>query len=342
MGNMSFWDVRRSIVSAQLLTHLAAEHGIDLDTCLQGTGVGHAALADPETEISAAQELHLIGNVMRALPQISGLGLEAGLRYHLSAYGIWGFAMVSSPTFRSGCEVAVRYLDLSYAFARFVLEDLDSAAPRVTLDDRAIPAELRQFLVERDFGAFVNAVQEMLPSGVPLRGLQFRFPRPLHAKRYVELCGVEPQFDAPTNTIFLDPAILSAALPQANQIMARLCEDQCRRLLTKRQVRTGLAGKVRDRLLHAPNRLLDIDTVAGELCVSPRTLRRKLEEEGTSFRFLADEVRQTLADELLLTTNMKLDEVATRLGYAEPASFIHAYKRWKGISPTEFRASRTQ
>jgi len=51
---MSFWDVRRSIVSAQLLTHLAAEHGIDLDACLQGTGVGHAALSDPETEISAA------------------------------------------------------------------------------------------------------------------------------------------------------------------------------------------------------------------------------------------------------------------------------------------------
>ena len=339
---MSFWNVRRSIVSAQLLARLAAEHGVGIDLCLAGTGIGREALADPETEISAAQELHLVRNVMLALPDVSGLGLEAGLRYHLSAYGIWGFAMVSSPTFRSGCEVAVRYLDLSYAFSRFILEDLDSVEPRAVLDDNAIPAELRQFLVERDFAAFVNAVREMLPSGVRLRGLQFRFARPAHAARYIELCGVEPRFDAPSNTVFLDPAILNTALPQANQVMARLCEDQCRRLLAKRQVRTGLAGRVRDRLLHAPNQLLDMDTVANELCMGARSLRRKLEEEGTSFRLLTEEVLQTLADELLVTTNMKLEEVATRLGYSEPSSFIHAYKRWKGVSPSEFRLSRSR
>ncbi len=337
---MSFWDVRRNIVSAQVLTHLASEHGLDLADCLEGTGIGRDGLADPDTEISAAQELHLVTNVVKHLAHIPDLGLEAGLRYHLSAYGIWGFAMVSSPTLRSGCEVAVRYLDLSYAFVNFVLQDFDSAEPRVVLDDRAIPAELRQFLVERDFAALVNAVQEMMPSGVRLRSIQFRYPRPAHAFRYVELCGIEPRFDAPVNAVFIDPSILNTPLPQANQVMARLCEDQCRRLLAKRQVRTGLAGKVRDRLLHAPNQMLDIDTIAGELCMGSRSLRRKLEDEGTSFRLLVDEVRVALADELLLTTNMKLHEVAARLGYSEPASFTHAYKRWKGISPTEFRASK--
>ena len=338
---MSFWDVQRSIVSAQLLVRLAAENGVGLNVCLDGTGVGRDALADAETEISAAQELHLLGNIVRALPHITDLGLDAGLRYHLSAYGIWGFAMVSSSTFRSGCDVAVRYIDLSYAFVNFILEDMDIANPRISLDDKAIPAELQQFLVERDFAAFVNAVHEMLPSGVQLRGLQFRFPRPKHAARYIELCGLAPQFDAPTNTIFLDPKMLNAALPQANQVMSRLCEEQCSRLLAKRQVRTGLAGKVRDRLLHSPYQMLDNKTVANELCMSSRSLRRKLEQEGTSFRLLADEVRQAMADELLLTTQMKLEEVAARLGYAEPASFIHAYKRWKRLSPTEFRVSKS-
>jgi len=51
---------------------------------------------------------------------------------------------------------------------------------------------------------------------------------------------------------------------------------------------------------------------------------------------------EALADELLVTTNMKLEEVSTRLGYSEPSSFIHAYKRWNGVSPSEFRLSRSR
>src|SRR5437879_6022771 len=123
---MSFWDVRRSIVSAQLLTHLAAERGLPIAACLKDTAITGEALANPETEISATQEIQLVRNLVTELGHIPGIGLEAGSRYHLSAYGIWGFAMVSSPTFRSGCEVAVRYLDLSYAFTRFLVEDLDT------------------------------------------------------------------------------------------------------------------------------------------------------------------------------------------------------------------------
>jgi AraC-like DNA-binding protein len=339
---MSFWDVRRSIVSAQVLIHLAGEHGVSLADCLRGTQIDPEALANPGTEISAAQELHLVTNVIQHLPHVAGLGLEAGLRYHLSAYGIWGFAMVSSPTFRSGCEVAVRYLDLSYAFTSFNLFDLDGPDPRIVLDERAIPAELRQFLIERDFAALINAVQEMMPSGVQPRAIRFAFARPAYAARFVEICGVEPEFGAAVNSVHVDPALLAVPLPQANPIMARLCEDQCRLLLAKRQVRTGLAGKVRDRLLHAPSQMVDIETVAQELCMASRSLRRRLEEEGTSFRALVDEVRATLADELLLGTNMKLDEVAVRLGYSETSSFIHAYKRWKGMSPSEFRTAQAR
>ena len=53
-----------------------------------------------------------------------------------------------------------------------------------------------------------------------------------------------------------------------------------------------------------------------------------------------DEVRQTLAEELLLSAHMKLSEIAGRLGYTEPAAFISAFKRWKGMSPTAYREMR--
>ena len=77
--------------------------------------------------------------------------------------------------------------------------------------------------------------------------------------------------------------------------------------------------------------------VAEELHLSERSLRRHLQAEGTCFRALADEVRKALAIELLTKAGLKLDEIAGCLGYADAGSFIHAFKRWTGESPTQFR-----
>jgi AraC-like DNA-binding protein len=71
--------------------------------------------------------------------------------------------------------------------------------------------------------------------------------------------------------------------------------------------------------------------------MSSRTLRRRLDEEGTSFRSLLEEVRQALAEELLATGGLSLEEIAERLGYGEVSNFIHAFKRWKGVPPRQYR-----
>ena len=78
--------------------------------------------------------------------------------------------------------------------------------------------------------------------------------------------------------------------------------------------------------------------VAGRLHHSLRSLHRHLAAEGTSFRTLVDEVRVTLAEELLATHHLSVMQVAERLGYAEPASFLHAFRRWKGMTPSQWQA----
>ena len=75
--------------------------------------------------------------------------------------------------------------------------------------------------------------------------------------------------------------------------------------------------------------------------MSPRTLRRKLTEAGTSYRALQDEVRQALAEELLSTGALTVSDVALRLGYAEAASFIRAFKRWTGRTPSAYLRAHT-
>jgi AraC-like DNA-binding protein len=115
-------------------------------------------------------------------------------------------------------------------------------------------------------------------------------------------------------------------------------EHTRRDLLEKRRARTGIAGAVRDLLVREPGQIPDSPAVAAALQMSNRTLSRRLDEEGISFRALVDEVREMLAEEMLVTAQMTTEQVSRRLGYSEPASFVRAFKRWKGVAPQAFRA----
>ena len=112
------WDVARAPGSVQLLTRLGGDYGVPAHTCLERTGLSEERLRDPAGTVTAKQELTVIVNLQRALSDTPGIGLEAGTRYHLTTYGIWGFALISSPTWRSALDVGLRYIDLTFAFTR--------------------------------------------------------------------------------------------------------------------------------------------------------------------------------------------------------------------------------
>jgi len=95
------WGVRRGIGSVHLLVGLAADHGIPASACLKGSHIRADSLANPLAEIEAAQELTVVRNLVRHLGHLPGIGLEAGRRYRLTAYGIWGYALLSSRTLGS-------------------------------------------------------------------------------------------------------------------------------------------------------------------------------------------------------------------------------------------------
>ena len=77
--------------------------------------------------------------------------------------------------------------------------------------------------------------------------------------------------------------------------------------------------------------------ISASLCMTTRTLRRRLVQEGVTFAELRDEVRVAMADELLTVPQLSIPQIAERLGYAEPTSFINAFKRWHGVTPHAFR-----
>jgi len=259
------------------------------------------------------------------------LALEAGRRYHLTIYGIWGFALASSPTVRDALAIGSQLVDLSFTFCTLQVEE-DERELRLCLDDRDVPGDVRPFVVVRDL-AGLRTIATEITHGVDLVRLSVRVPEPHDVSPHVDHFGVRPEFDAPRNVAVLDAATLDLPLPQADELTAALTERQCRELVERRRSRTGVAGLVRDELVRTPGEMPDADTVALRLAVSERTLRRRLADEGTSFRTLVEEVREALAEELLSTGSLTVEQVARRLGYAETASFTHAFTRWKGVSP---------
>lgn len=333
---MPDWSIRHGIASARHLIQVAREHGATLPACLDGTGMDPALLDRADAEITADQELRLIRNIVRILPQVEGLGLQVGAHYRLTDFGIWGYALISSRSLREAMRLALRFLDLSYIFGNLAFEEAGDET-RLRLDYAMIPADIRQFLIERDLVAIMAVQRQAFPSARPLRRLQFGFARPAYAAQIETHTGLQPRYDAEATVAVLDSGVLDQPLPQANAATQRMCEAECRKLLAQRKDRAGVSARVRDLLLQRPGQIPDMDEVAARLHMTSRTLRRHLIAEGTRFRALRDEVLMMLAEELLGTARMKMDEVAERLGYSDAIAFNHAFKRWRGVPPRTLR-----
>ena len=318
--------------SVQLLVQFGIDHGLPGDRCLDGTGLDWRNLADPAFVVGVHQELQLIRNLVASLGHVPGIGIQAGLRYRLASRSVWGFALLSCATLRDAIGMAFRYQSLWNPLTEFRVEQ-DGDLLATTIDDSALPDDLRPFIVDRDLGISISFMRDLIGTTMPAVSVALRRPAPADTRPYEELFGMTPAFGAEANRIVRNSAgFLDRPLPGANTEVARQCEAQCQALLARRQVREGLAGQLRNRMVARPGPLPDMETLAGELHMSLRTLRRRLADEGTSFRQLQEEVRETLAEELL-AEGLKLEHVADTLGYGEVSNFIRAYRRWKGVTP---------
>ena len=333
---MSFRDLLRPVVSAQLMVQLAREHGLPIEQCLSNTGIAAETLQDSEAEIRTDQEIQLTRNLVAGLPHVPALGLEAGLRYSVSSFGLWGFAILSSRTIREALGVAMRYHGLTFEFSRVFVSEAGGVT-RLVFDDAETPEDLRVFCLERSLGSTARIRRELTGAVLPMTGLRLRMKRPAYEARLVEACGVVPEYGAPDNSYVIEPARLDMPIAFGNATVARQVEADCRALLERRRHREGLAARVRDAVLKAPGQIPPLDAVASGLNMTARTLRRRLAGENTSYRELVEEVRRTLAQELLKAGRMKMEEVAERLGYSDATSFAHAFRRWEGRAPRELR-----
>jgi AraC-like DNA-binding protein len=332
-------DHLHPVAVSQVMINFAQRYGVDRNTCLLGTGITEDVLLGGEGFVTRSQEMRLIENIMLALPDGAASGFELGLQYNLATFGVWGFALRTSKTLRDAMLIGARYLPLSTAYCAITAID-DGGDFGIQLDPDSIVPHLRQFLLERDMATAMNLIKELSLSGIAIKKLEF-VGQPNVTSDYLEKqFGVIPIFDGKRNCITVTRADAELPFSSYDPELVRFLEDQCR-IRMHRIETAGLDGKVRQRLLSDMGLATTLNEMARELALSPRSLRRKLEQERTSFREIVEDERKQLAIQLLKNTSMKLDELAAHLGYMDAGGFARAFRRWMNCSPSDYRESKS-
>lgn len=191
---------------------------------------------------------------------------------------------------------------------------------------------------ETAIASLVQLARDMTGRYWPVRAVSFVNPAPLDRRPYEDFFGGVVEFDAPVTRVVFearylrwplrksDPALLALLDQQADALLARVAAvpasvDAWRRSLLAliREGRPTLAGLARAHHM------------------SPRSLQRRLAEEGHSFQALLDDTRRHLADAYLRDPGLELAEIALLLGYSEQSAFTRAFRAWTGLAPAQWR-----
>jgi len=334
---MNFWEFARSPASARLLVDFAQARQIAPARLLIDTQLTSAQLADPDMAISASQELTVIANLLRSMRHEAGIGLQVGLSYNLSAYGILGYGLLSSATGADAVALARRFLPLTYAFAS-IAHRRDKDHDVLTFEPSPeLSPSIQRFVVERAMGAAARLLRDILDGDSALASFGLRYAdAPAAATRTpAQVYGVAIKYGAASNALSIKHERLAEALPQANPVTAAMCERMCKELLSRRRARLDTATFVREHLAALPGgQPPQLQDIAGLLNTSERTLKRRLHQEGTSFRELAIAVRRAKAETLIAAGRLTMTEVAAELGFSDLSTFSQAFKRWTGTAPS--------
>jgi AraC-like DNA-binding protein len=301
------------------------------------SGVELRALGDPDSSIAHRTVMKLLASAV-ALRGDPALGLKAAEGLLPSDLGALEYAARSCATLGEATRCSMRYIRVLNAAAEMSLEERGELA---TLHFRIIDG-VPQEPAANDFevAVFIKLAQRFTgSSGEGPLEIHLAHATPTSPADYLRIFGCEPRMGMSHNAIVFRRAHLQAPLINADPALRSLLEQHVQELLKHKPQSETLAGRTRKILLsNLSGERAGVSAVAKALAMSPSTLRRRLEEEGTTYSEILDGVRRELAERYLADATLALGEVAFLLGYSHANGFFKAFRRWfEGQTPTEFR-----
>ncbi|CAJ0777096.1 putative HTH-type transcriptional regulator [Ralstonia condita] len=325
----------------QALIEIMVGLGVDAVAALAGTGLAVTDFQRPETRISARQLLTVCENALRLSPR-ADLALRAGLAARITQFGLYGYALLCSPTAREAIAMAMRYRVLTAPLLGLEFVQRNNVVGWRFSDVYGLGEDtpLYRFVLEWQLGTQLALHRDVL--GAALRPLQVMLPyaAPSHTADMAEQLGCPVQFSSGQSELQFDAAWLEHAPVQGNPATAMVAYETCERLLNEFQQARGITSRLIAELLRVPGRFPGIEAIAADWGMSSRTLRRKLADEGNAYQQVLDKVRCQLALDYLRDTRLNNDEIAAALGFTEAANFRQAFRRWTGMPPSRARTRR--
>lgn len=326
---LSSWGraIRRALDQAGVdSTHLFAEAGLDV-----------TALADPDARYPLANTTRLWALAVRETGD-PAFGLSVATQVTQTTFHALGYALIASGSLHEAFERMVRYFRLVTDAAELSLtREADAYRFEVGYVAGVTPAP-------ESIDAFISLFLRFCRSQLgrdfsPLR-VALRRARPEPVERFEAVLRCPLEFSAQCNAVWFPRAAFESPMPDANAELARHNDEVVLRYLSRFD-RENLRARVQAALIDLlPGGEPSAQKVADALHLSVRSLQRKLADEDTTFAKLLGEARQALARSYLQNPRYSVGEITFLLGFADASAFARAFKRWCGVTPSEFRDTR--
>lgn len=329
----------RSILGLIYMVQGLKQLGEDPEPVLQRHGLSSDKL-DPTTRIERARELRIYAEMAETLNNPL-VGLKMGSFFGLAGYGPLVMLLMTCPTAYEAMQTGIRYQRLTYLYGTLRLEPGERLSALI-LDPMMMPHKAFRFRVDGEVSGTYKMIRDMQATmGLNLKPerVDMPYPKPPEAAAYEEHFGCPVRFGEHEARFWLRNEHLQLKLPTADPNAHAMYRTMCDQQLKAQEISTDtLADRVLAHLGMFNGHFPSAEEVAKSFDMSERSLRRQLSEDGRSFRDLLADARYAKARYLLKHTTLPIDDIAVQIGYAESAAFIHAFRRWAGVTPGEFRS----
>ncbi len=322
---------------------LGAEGYNDRDL-FEGTNLRPELLSDPAFRTDFLTLRRFVENALRTTKDIH-LGPRIASRFEPNFIGPPAYAAMNAATFGDGLNIIARFINVTFPMINFRfrahLGGPDKDLAELEIIPKTALGNLSYFVIGSALTVLNRVLLDMLRQPIVAQRVETVIKRPTGwADIAQEVSRVPVKFKARANKIVVAAKLLDKTLPGSDPINHARLVSFCEQLSEFLEDRTNPTSQVRAYLETQEHMNARLANVARETGYSERGLRRQLEQAGTSFRALKDEVRRTRAEEMLLMTNRTIQSIAFELGFDSSSNFSRSFKRWTGSSPKSFRETR--
>ena len=325
-------------IYARLLRMLLQHADVDGDRVLAAAGLDWATLVTDDKRLGRDTIVRLAEGAMAATRK-PWLGLDLGGSAPVSAHGSLGWAVVTSRDLREAMLTLARYGTTRNDAMAWTCIDTRTGLTMQAADRTDLGA-VRGFVTDTVLGAIMRMLETAVGQVPASLRIDLPLPTPAWREQYQRFGVAEVRFEQPAFAFHVGQRDL--ALPclgadaKAHASACRECDEAMAEVAgaSLSQRVAGLLASVEE---GAYPRMADVAARCG---ISPRTLIRRLHEDGATFQQLLDAARKQRALWMLVHTAEPVEEIAARLGYVDTSNFSRTVRRWFGATPRELREGR--